>query len=48
VPEPGPGALTKGQVFSLIAQLRRSELEKAQCGRRALAFYDDLRRGLAR
>jgi len=48
VPEPGPGALTKSQVFGLIARLRRSELEKAQCGRRALAFYDDLRKGLAK
>lgn len=46
VPAPKAGAMTKSQVFSLIAQLRRSELGKAQCGKRVLSFYDDVRKGL--
>ena len=48
VPEPKAGGMTKAQVYVLVAQLRRSELEKAQCGARALAFYDTLREGLLR
>ena len=47
VPEPKAGALTKADVFRLITALRRSELEKAQCGERALLFYDNLKKGLA-
>jgi hypothetical protein len=32
--------LTERQVVQLIADLRRSELEKAGCGKSAVAFYD--------
>lgn len=38
--------MTKQDVFLLIGQLRRSELEKAQCGNRALQFYESVREGL--
>ena len=40
VPAPPPGPMTKAQVMRLIADLKRSELEKSQCGRRLLAFHD--------
>lgn len=40
------GRLSRKQVFRLIARLKRSELEKAKCGRRAIALYDGLRKGL--
>lgn len=47
VPEPKAGAMSKTDVYRLIAALRRSELEKAQCGSRALDFFDNLKAGLA-
>jgi hypothetical protein len=47
VKAPTGKTLTQKQVFRLIADLRRSEVEKANCGARALAFYDDVRAGLA-
>lgn len=47
-PEPKAGALTKRQTFTLIASLRRSEVAKSLCGKRALSFYDDLQEGLSR
>jgi hypothetical protein len=40
---PAKGALTQGQVFTLIAELRKSEAAKSQCGKRLIAFYDGLR-----
>jgi len=48
VTAPKLGPMTKREVYTLITQLRRSELEKAQCGERALAFYDRLREGLGK
>ena len=40
--------MTKTDVYRLIAALRRSELEKAQCGERAITFYLNLKAGLSR
>ena len=36
----GEGALTSGQIFQLISDLKRSELEKSACGKRLLRFID--------
>jgi len=38
--------MTKAQVVKLIADLKRSEKAKSQCGKRLLAFYEDLRKNL--
>lgn len=40
VPVPKPGAMTRAQVADLIAQLKQSELQKSQCGRRLIAWYE--------
>ncbi|MET4190665.1 MULTISPECIES: hypothetical protein [unclassified Bradyrhizobium] len=32
--------LTKKQVFDIIGQQERLDLEKSECGRRMIAFYD--------
>lgn len=42
VPQPKEGPLTKKQVISLIAALKTSEAEKTDCGKRLIAFYDNL------
>jgi len=39
VPAPA-GTLTKQQVFKLIASLKRSELEKSQCGKRLVRWHN--------
>jgi hypothetical protein len=39
-PGPGEGPLTKSEAISLIAELRRSEVEKTMCGKRLIAFYE--------
>ena len=36
--------LTQKRTFQLIADLRRSELEKAGCGKRVVGMWDDYRR----
>lgn len=43
VPEPTAKTMTAKQVMSLIADLRRSELEKAQCGSRVISMWEDYR-----
>jgi hypothetical protein len=35
------------KVAEVIARLRQSELAKTRCGRQLIAYYEDLRRGLA-
>ena len=40
VPKPKAGALTKRDVFRIIADLKRSELEKSSCGKRLIAWYE--------
>ena len=40
VPMPKQATLTAGEVMALIASLKRSELEKSQCGKRLLAWVD--------
>ncbi len=42
VPQPKEGPLTKKQVITLIASLKASEVEKTACGKRLIAFYDNL------
>lgn len=42
VAEPKPGAMTKSDVFRLIAKLKLSETEKVACGKRLIAFYDNI------
>jgi hypothetical protein len=42
VPAPGkPGTeLTKQQMARLVADLKKSELAKSQCGKRLIAYYE--------
>lgn len=40
VPRPKAGPLSKRAVARLIAELKKSELEKSQCGKRLLAWYE--------
>lgn len=40
VPAPIAGKLTKQQVFKIIADLKRSEKAKSQCGKRLIEFYE--------
>ena len=42
VPRPAQGPMTRAQVKSLIAKLKRSESAKVECGKRIIAFYDTL------
>lgn len=35
------------KVAEVIARLRQSELSKTRCGKQLIAFYEDLRKGLA-
>lgn len=40
---PAPhGPMTKGQVFGLIASLKKSETAKTDCGKRLVTFYDNV------
>lgn len=41
VPAPKQATMTTKQVLVLIAKLRRSELEKAQCGKRVVSMWED-------
>jgi hypothetical protein len=43
VPAPKAKKMTSKEVFSLISELRRSELEKAQCGSRVVSLWEDYR-----
>lgn len=43
VAKPPKGPLTKQQVIALIGELKLSEAEKVQCGKRLLAFYSVLK-----
>lgn len=47
VPAPKAQTMTSKQVFSLIADLRKSELEKAQCGSRVVSMWEDYRTAYA-
>lgn len=42
VPAPTQGPLTKSEVLALIADLKRSEMQKSLCGQRLVAFYESL------
>ncbi len=48
VPAPRPGAMTAAEIARLIADLRRSDLAKTQCGRRLIGFYDTVAAELKR
>ncbi len=43
VPAPAAETMTTKQVVTLIKTLRRSELEKAQCGNRVVSLWEDYR-----
>lgn len=43
VPAPKAKTMTSKEVFNLISELRRSELEKAQCGSRVVSMWEDYR-----
>lgn len=47
VPAPKSKTMTSQQVFVLISELRRSELEKAQCGSRVVSMWEDYRAAYA-
>jgi hypothetical protein len=40
VPAPQQQTMTARELIGLVAALKRSELEKSQCGKRLLKFYD--------
>ena len=42
VPAPKPGPLSKAQIIQLVSALKKSEVEKTECGRRLIAFYEAL------
>lgn len=42
VPAPKRGPLTKSDVFRLITKLKLSEAEKVECGKRLIAFHDNI------
>jgi hypothetical protein len=39
------GALTKAQVFDLIAKLRTNDVAKTQCGQRLIKIYKEKQKG---
>lgn len=41
-PAPRAGAMSKAQVFGLIAALKKSEASKTACGKRLIKFYEGL------
>lgn len=41
VPAPKQATMTTKQVLVLIAKLRKSEIEKAQCGNRVVQMWED-------
>jgi hypothetical protein len=40
VPAPARGEMKQSDMLRLVADLKRSELKKSECGKRLLAFYD--------
>ena len=46
VAAPKAGPMTKAQVIAKIAELKRSEAQKTDCGKRLISFYDSLSRSL--
>jgi hypothetical protein len=42
VAPPSSGVMTKKRVIFLIAALKKSETEKTDCGKRLIAFYDNV------
>jgi hypothetical protein len=40
VPVPQQASMTVADVLELVGKLKRSELEKSQCGKRLIKFYD--------
>ena len=44
---PKDGEWDNAKVAEVIAKLRQSELAKTRCGRQLIAYYEDLRKGLA-
>ncbi|MER8421854.1 hypothetical protein NKG95_28935 [Mesorhizobium sp. M1423] len=42
VAPPSSGVMTKKRVIFLIAELKKSETEKNDCGKRLIAFYDNV------
>lgn len=42
VPEPPAGPLTKAQIIALVTSFKKSEASKSACGKRLIAFYDNL------
>jgi hypothetical protein len=44
VPAPERGTKSKAQLIQLIAALKRSDDAKSDCGRRLIAFYENLSR----
>jgi hypothetical protein len=43
VGKPDAGEMNTAQVVKLITDLKRSESGKTSCGKRLIAFYEDLR-----
>lgn len=48
VPAPADEAITKKQLFALIAKLKASGDDKAECGRRLTCWYEDIASGFAK
>lgn len=42
VPVPAKGPMTKGRVIFLISALKRTDAVKTDCGKRLVAFYDNV------
>ena len=40
-----PGNLSRAQVFAILADLKASDQAKTDCGRRLIAWFEDLARG---
>lgn len=45
VPAPPPGDISRKQAFALIRDLKASEAAKSACGRRLIAWYDQITEG---
>jgi hypothetical protein len=43
VPAPKRGEMRKSDMLRLIADLKRSEMAKSECGKRLLSFYETQR-----
>ena len=40
VPKPQGEVMTSAEVIKLVAELKKSELQKSLCGKRLIAFYE--------